>query len=205
MRDLYPRSNRAEVEELVHDLAYVLSFKGFTLRSGRADNSDQRFEKGHLSARHDGSPSPMEIYLPGHKFGGVIADGNEYINAQTLPDSVREQARELTRTLHPAPTKLGNFGMNAMDRNANQVLGRDLKSPVNFVVFAAFNSQMDSAGNIYDCKGGTGQAVRIAYKYSIPTFNVLHPPHFDRLAKFVKTHHPKLKNQKVDNDSQYSP
>jgi hypothetical protein len=63
-----------------------------------------------------------------------------------------------------------------MARNCHQVLGQDLKTPVDFIVCWTKN------GNI---NGGTGQALRIAKKLNIPVYNLFFEESFQNLLKNV--------------------
>jgi hypothetical protein len=185
MRALFPEKGFT-VSELIDDVAYKLCMMGYMLHSGRADNTDLKFEIGCQRAESQGGKGGHKIFLPKDTFNWKTRDGLTYLSKKDIAKDVADRARALTFELHPNPSKLDHFGLHAMDRNAYQVLGKDLNTPVDFVIICALNSVFDDKGNIIDCKGGTGQAVRIAAKYNIPVFNLLHPPHYERIKAFVE-------------------
>lgn len=127
-------------------IARRLDKLGYCLRSGGADGADAAFERGAIN---------KEIFLPWDWFNGRKADGLSYI--------VPEYNDELTEKFHPNPRKLGQAAKLFMSRNANQVLGRHLNDPVDFILCWTSDGK-DS--------GGTGQAIRIARSMGIPVFNV---------------------------------
>ncbi len=126
-------------------IARRLDKLGYRLRSGGADGADTAFEKGAIN---------KEIFLPWDGFNGRKADGSSYI--------VPEYNDELTEKFHPNPRKLGQAAKLFMSRNANQVLGRELNDPADFILCWTSDGK-DS--------GGTGQAIRIARSLKIPVFN----------------------------------
>tara|TARA_B100000749_G_C18441502_1_gene472372 strand:+ start:2009 stop:2653 length:645 start_codon:yes stop_codon:yes gene_type:complete len=200
MRDQYPAKVRMDVEQVMYESAYAFAFMGYKCRSGRAENSDKRFEQGTLDAIRDGATGSLESFLPSSYFNGMRADGKQYFDATKLPPEVLAKQRELVERFHPKGTQLKGFTYNAMARNGNQVLGPDMLSPSRFILCAAKNSKFDKNGEIYDCKGGTGQAVRVAYHYKIPVFNLLHPPHLERMWQFILNKHPKYQEKGPENN-----
>jgi len=218
MRDDYPDDVQQKVNKTIFYAAYALALKGFELRSGHADGTDMRFEQAYQQAIANGASGEMSIYLPSSSFNGARANGKEYINASALNDSILTGQHEYTKSLHPYPAGLRKsiklkdgqpplsdlhaftFPEKLMARNANQILGSDLQSPVNFVICAALGSKFDDNGDLSDTKGGTGQAVRIAYKHKIEVFNLLHPPHLERIIAFAKAEQQKMRNPNLNND-----
>lgn len=77
--------------------------------------------------------------------------------------TVTKEARLLAKHFHPAWEHLGDKGRDFMGRNAYQVLGLGLCTPVDFIVCWTPNGRME---------GGTGQALRMANHYRIPVINL---------------------------------
>ena len=67
---------------------------------------------------------------------------------------------------------LGDCARALLARDAHQVLGRDLDSPVRFVVCWTPAGDRDGRD---PRSGGTGQALRIAAARSLPVFNIANP------------------------------
>lgn len=142
------RETPANVQKQMAEIAEKLCNLGYTLRSGGAGGADAAFESG---------AAKKKIYLPWDGFNGRYEDGNQYV--------VPPFEKPLVEKFHPKPKSLSEFGWKFMSRNSYQVLGDDLKTPVDFVICWTSNG---------DIKGGTGQAMRIAKHYKIPIFNLYH-------------------------------
>jgi hypothetical protein len=132
-------------------VATVLAHEGWVLRSGGASGADTAFEQGCDLAHGE-----KEIYLPWKGF-----NENKSNLYQISPD-----AYDYAKTFHPAYSRLTPGAAKLIARDTYQVLGKDLKSPSNIIVYCA---ETDRKG----VKGGTGQAVRIAQHHNIPVFNIL--------------------------------
>jgi len=126
-------------------VAKRLSSFGYICRSGGADGADTAFEEGAIY---------KQIYLPWDGFNSRTADGSSYV--------VPSYNEEYVYKYHPVPHKLSMAGKKLMSRNTYQVLGDDLKSPVEFVLCWTKDGK---------ASGGTGQAMRIAKDMNIPIFN----------------------------------
>lgn len=139
---------------LMTKIAKILSSK-YTLRSGGADGADSAFEAG--------AGDNKQIFLPSNYFNGKRHDGELYLNYQKYNAT---EAMECTWQFHPTADKLSEFAFHLHSRNAMQILGPDLNSPVDFVI-----CWTKGAG----ITGGTGQALRIALHYKIPVYNLASP------------------------------
>jgi len=135
-------------------LAKRLAHLGYTCNSGGADGADTAFERGALINR--------QIFLPWDGFNGRNVDnltklhGNgSYIVPPFNPDLVKKY--------HKKPAALSDAGWKFMSRNSYQVLGKDLSTPVEFVLCWTKDGKVS---------GGTGQALRIADDHNIPIFNL---------------------------------
>lgn len=135
------------VQKDMYEIAFALARKGYTLRSGGADGADKAFEAGC----DDAVIGKKEIFLPWPKF-----NGNPSILMVPTPEAYVE-----ARRFHPKWSSLDDKGRAFMARNAHQVLGSDLITPVDFILFWT-----KSGGAM----GGTGQALRMAKFYQIKTY-----------------------------------
>ena len=151
------RETPKEVQEKMTGIAKRLSLLGYVLYSGGADGADAAFERG---ATH------KKIFLPWKDFNGRLEDGNEYV--------VPPKNLDFVNRFHPKPESLSRGGISLMSRNTYQVLGPDLKSPVEFVLCWTKDGK---------ASGGTGQAIRVATHYKIPVFNLKNG--YDEFAKFM--------------------
>ena len=139
------RSTPENILENMTSYAKRLSLFGYTLRSGGADGADTAFEKGSLR---------NEIYLPWHNFNGREGKSSIPIEAFDIAENIHpnwQACRDGARKLHA--------------RNIQQVLGKDLETPSEFVVYWA----KESNGEV---QGGTRTAVELARQHSIPTYNL---------------------------------
>lgn len=124
---------------------------GIVLRSGHAEGADIAFERGVDSAL-------AEIWLP----------WKSYNRATRLPAStyrVTEMNQELwniVQETHPAPANLSQGARLLMARNAQIILGADLRSPVGVVVCWTPDEE----------NGGTSFGIRLARRHGIPVINM---------------------------------
>lgn len=158
------RETPVEVCDKLVKIAQWLAALGYTLRSGHADGADLAFEAG--------AAGKAEIFLPWAGF-------NAHTRVQGAAFVVGDR-RELDAWVdeyHPAPERLSRGGRACMRRNTCQVLGRDLSTPVDFVVcWARTNGS----------RGGTGQALRIAEASGIPVFNLFEAGAEERFVEHVR-------------------
>lgn len=135
---------------LMDKIGELLAGYRLTLRSGGAPGADMAFERG--CDRADGK---KEIFLPWRGFNG-----------STSPLFTPSAAAEtLASRCHPTWRACSLRDRKFHARNCQQVLGRELNDPVNFVLFWA----REVNGVV---SGGTATAVFLARKNGIPTFNL---------------------------------
>ena len=138
------RKTPEDILKKMRVLGFVFAEAGYILRSGGADGADTAFEQGCRAA--DGK---REIFLPWKDFN---KNGSEL-----FPPS--PAAFDMAKQFHPAWDKLSTAGKKLHARNSHQVMGRDLTTPVSFVL-------------CYAEGGGTEQAIRIATAAKIPVINM---------------------------------
>ena len=71
-----------------------------------------------------------------------------------------------------------------MARNSHQILGWDLRSPVDLVV-AWTPDGAENEKERSHATGGTGQTIALASRWKIPVFNLARPDAMDRLGAFL--------------------
>lgn len=139
------RETPAEVLTQMTEAAKYLESLGYTLNTGKTfgdkeEGADQAFSKGTIIK---------------NLFG---------------PEQAGDKEMKIAQELHPnwqALTAKGLGGAKLMARNTNQVFGKNLDTPVDFVLFYA-----QETSNPLRPKGGTGQAVEMARRKGIPTINM---------------------------------
>ena len=137
---------------LMKFIALDLSAAGYTLRSGGADGADLAFESG---------TTQKEIFLPWKGFN----------NNTSLLFDIPEKAHEISSVHHPRWQYLREPVKKLMARNAQQVLGKNLDSPVEFVICWTPDGCTKGSERT-NTTGGTGQAISIASAFSIPVYNL---------------------------------
>lgn len=163
--------------------AYTLAQLGFIFNSGDAIGSDTVFELGHLAAVADGfsSMKHMQVFVTREK----TKPYHILMDKACAQDQIYLEAVELVSEIHPLWEYLDTDSRLLHVRNAFQVLGRDLRTPVNLV--ACYTE--DGIETRYPTKetGGTGTALKIAQMYDIPIFNFKNRDAKHRLEDFVST------------------
>ena len=163
------RSTPDHVLQVMRKVAHRLSELGYTLLSGGAAGADSAFEEGcrlqgcrqsacASEAEKQGCFGKMEIYLPWPGFRHRV----------TLPSA---EAFRVAEAVHPAWTRLNDTTQALMARNSHQILGGDLRSPVDFVVcWTPDGCESEAARS--RTTGGTGQAIALADRWGVPAVNL---------------------------------
>jgi hypothetical protein len=138
--------SRKTPEMVLASMAYHARYLSdiWTLRSGGAKGADSIFEASAIL--HEGK---TEIFKG---------------------EDATEDARQITAQYHPAWEKCTPYVRNLHARNVQILLGRNLDTPVEFVICYTKDGK--------DI-GGTGQSIRIAKDRGIPVFNLYR--HLDQL------------------------
>jgi hypothetical protein len=141
------RETPPEILTRMTKLAQYLDSKGYTLRSGAAAGADTAFELG---------ATKKEI------FPGSLKAG--------------EREQKIAREIHPNPYALDNtknlsFVWNLMARNTNQVFGKNLDTPADFLI-AWTKDGLTKSEDRSAKSGGTGQAIDMASRKGIPVINM---------------------------------
>lgn len=147
-----------DLKPLIYKIVNELNELGYILRSGGAVGADSFFETNAIET---------EIILPWKGYND---------NQSPLYDLDTKESWKLAEKYHPNWNALPTSVKKLMSRNGNQVLGLDLKTPVEFIVCWTKDGK---------ASGGTGQALRIAKAYNIPVFNLYHENAYRELHQFV--------------------
>jgi hypothetical protein len=157
--------------------AYYLAGRGYTLRSGGAKGSDAAFQWGHeyYFSDEDIPVANQEIYIPWVNFKMehfLKTDSN------IIPKYLNTKCMETAKDIHPAWDRCSEGAKKLHARNVCQILGNDLNTPSDFVIFYA----KEVNGIV---QGGTATAVNLARKYDIPTVNMFFPDWRDKLEELL--------------------
>lgn len=158
-------------------IAKLLYSLGYTLRSGGADGADSAFEMGADEANanrkvinpftgdknwQDGHPY-KEIYLPWYGFNGREQDKVKTIVPQYDNPRLWSTAINMAVEIHPSPKDLTKGARSLHARNCYQVLGRDLATPVEFIICYTDPTYT---------RGGTRTAVKLGQSHHVPIWNL---------------------------------
>lgn len=136
------RATPSETLHLMTKIARRLAELNFVLRSGGAEGADKAFEAG-------APPHRKEIYL--------------------IKDAINNTAAaKIAAAAHPAWKRCSLRTRLLHTRNVMQLLGKDLKTPSDFMICWTPNGAEDAT----KATGGTGQAIRIATMHNIPVYNL---------------------------------
>ena len=149
------RSTPTDILNIFTKTAKWLDGRNYVLRSGGAKGADSAFEYGAIN---------KQIF---------------YANDAT------DRALEIASNFHPAWNRCSDYIKKLHGRNTFQILGRDLKTPVDFVICWTPDG-CESHEDRSIKTGGTGTAISIASYYNIPVFNFANPDSIDRLREILK-------------------
>jgi hypothetical protein len=162
--------------EAIESLAERLARLGWLLRSGGSPGADQAFYRG---ARAGGGR--VELYLPWPGF-----EEPSWRDARPREVSVLDRptcaAYALAARFHPDWGRLDERAHDLFARDGHEVLGADLKSPVEMVVCWTADGSLDGAVAGGD---GTRQALRIAHGRGITVYNLARSEHLRHLNKYT--------------------
>lgn len=163
------RNTPESILTTMHQLAEVLAKNNFILRSGAANGADSAFEIGC-----DYVNGEKEIWLPWEGF-------NNHVNTNLYPTNNHFSIAE---TLHPAWHKLRPGAKKLHARNVGQILGKDIHSPVSFVICWTPDG-CESHSTRTKITGGTGTAIGLASQYNIPIFNLKNQKSYDQIMNII--------------------
>lgn len=136
------RETPIDIQREMTLIATWLESRGYTLRSGGAEGADLAFEAG-------------------------VKNKKEIFKRIAATDLTRAIAREI----HPKPEALKIYTLDLMARNTNQIFGKDLNLPVDFVITWTRDGMTKYTERSIKT-GGTGQAIEMASRKGIPVINM---------------------------------
>ena len=151
--------------KLCHNVCMRLAQLGVTFTSGLCElGMDGIAQKAYSKAVDLGyaNETQFEVY---------VADQYN-IKKSNLPrkhlaivrnKSLISETERIASEVHPAWDKCNEWARGMHSRNCHQILGYDLKSPVDAVICWTPNGKI---------QGGTSTSIRIAMKHNIPVFNL---------------------------------
>jgi hypothetical protein len=151
------RETPKEILEKMGEVAKYLDKLGYKLNTGDAAGADSAFRTN--------------------------SNNKEVFVAKDATNLTRDIAKEI----HPNPSALKDYALDLMARNTNQVFGRDLNTPVDFVIAWTKDGKVGYDGRP---AGGTGQAVEMAAKKGIPVINMANENWREDLKKVLAGKHP---------------
>lgn len=152
------RETPKHILDKMTELAAVFRRAGYILNSGGAPGADQAFEAGALDYK--------QIFVPWNNFSG-----------KKMHFDIPDECYDIASKLHPAWERLKPAIRSLMARNVMQVLGFNLKEPVDFVLCWTPDGCTCHADR-NSTTGGTGLAISVADKYNVPIFNLADPFHY---------------------------
>lgn len=147
-------------------LGKELAIKGFTGRSGKAEGMDEAFMKGFGEA----GSGRFVNYLPYPSFRESLALPAGCDDISCYSNDVWKEAVLIARGIYGKGWfEITPGARDLHTRNVFQVLGDDLKTPSEFVLYWAEPEGRNAV------KGGTNTAFQVARQFSIGCYNVQSP------------------------------
>lgn len=161
------RETPRDILRLMEAFAGAAAKRGWTLRSGNAPGADQGFEDGCYIV--DGL---AEIYLPWPSFEERFLHQRvpQWKNVEVHHDP-EPQAVDVMNHRFPWVGNLSGAVQKLVGRNLHQILGWDMQTPCQFVIFYA---PLYAGGRgVNQVQGGTNYAIQIAHDWGIPVYNLI--------------------------------
>ena len=165
----YPPTDDADLNETMRIFCYFAVKMGWHLRSGAAIGMDSWFERLWDNNK--------EIFIAKERISGK-RHGEGGANFIEGPQEVA--AFNIMKKIHPMGPKLKGIAKAMHTRNIFQVLGEDLNTPADLIVYYA---KFDDDG--VEIKGGTRTAVVLGKQRGINEFNLILPDERARLLEYI--------------------
>lgn len=165
----YPPDNDPELNETMRIFCYFAVKMGWHLRSGGAIGMDSWFESLWNSNK--------EIFIAKERIGKKVhgVDGANFVTGMQ-----EQSAFNIMKQIHPIGARLKGIAKAMHTRNVFQILGEDLLSPADLIVYYA---KYDSDG--VEITGGTRTAVVLGKQRGIMEFNLILPDERARLLEYI--------------------
>ena len=151
------RKTPINILHLMTHVAQYMSDLNWILRSGAAEGADTAFETG----------------------AGI------YKEIFTADDPIPQAAMDTVEKYHPAPSYLTPYVKKLMARNAMQIFGANMNTPVSLVVCWTPDKADGTAIPTTRKSGGTGQAIRIAAANGIKVLNLANEETLQRVISKI--------------------
>ena len=164
-RQLEQKQEYFEDIKLCYNVCMRLAQLGVTFTSGLCElGMDGIAQKAYSKAVDLGlaKESQFEVYVADQYNIRKSSLPRRHLAIVRNKDLISETER-IASEVHPAWDRCNEWARGMHSRNCHQILGYDLKSPVDAVIC------WTPDGNVV---GGTATAIRISMKYDIPVFNL---------------------------------
>ena len=178
------RETPQEVLNKMTEVSKYLESIGYTLRSGRAQGADTAFEKGVLYKKEIfggfDATGPVEKAVA-HEIHPNLLGAMEGAKNKKIKTKLAEGATQ--KEAEKAGERSSWSVENLMARNTNQIFGKNLDTPVDFVL--AYDPSGWVGKGERPQKGGTLQAIDMASRKGIPVINMANPTWRAELKKAI--------------------
>lgn len=161
------RKTPPDICDMMTEVGRYIFSRDWWCRSGHADGADYAFEKGAIDR--------CIVYLPWERFRYPVAPmlGVPYV----LPNPIPQWCIDSLEAIGVNTSSLQDTTLKLFARNCMQLLGSTGNKPSNAVVVWTQNGT---------ATGGSGIAMKLAYKYGIPVYNMYHHKSTQRVIEFLE-------------------
>ena len=193
------RETSIDIQKEMYKISKELESLGYTGQSGGAIGADKAFEGANQPwEKEDGTIAGTKEFTKSKanvtkwaKYGDGKNTASKFVVFKSSDSN--DKVRSIAKEIHPKKQELSdNDGLDLHARNTFQVFGKNLDTPVDFVLFYA-QEQKDSIRP----KGGTGQAAEMARLKGIPTINMADKNWREQLDNVLSKNN---EESKVDNN-----
>ena len=176
------RETPAEYLSIMTELATYLNKTGWTLRSGGSWGADEAFQKGVSNYSN--------IFLPRlnwRKDDGIVGrfiDDTELVRDAMYIVSKYDLHEDWDNLLNSRGDG-GVMTVKQHTRNVFQVSGDNIRNPSKFLVCYTNDGAIDLS-EMSRSTGGTRTAMRLAYHFQVPIFNLKRPEHKLRIINWIE-------------------
>lgn len=144
-------------------LGKELALEGFIGRSGKAEEMDEAFMRGF----GDAGIGLFINYLPYPSFRESLLVPSGCVDVSFYPEHIWKEAILIAREVYGKGWfEITPGARDLHTRSVFQVLGGDLQTPSEFVLYWAESKGRNAV------KGGTNTAFQVARKFNVPTFKI---------------------------------
>lgn len=163
-----------EMERVVLRLVAALAKRGYGVRTGNAVGMDAFFRAAAAA-----SGAPIQVFHAGRH--SPLAGA---IGLMSRSDDVIARCKQYVYEMHPRGRRLKPEHLKQHAQHALKVLGPELAEPSRVIVCWAGQSTFKDA-RLFEVKGETREAVRIAHAEGIPAYNLAVPAHQNTLGQLL--------------------